>query len=315
MSKALLHELGRSLSYGRLSLRAKVLWPMLLSTSDDQGRGLAEPDAIKWYVCPNVPEVAVEDVPALLQELVDQDMIVVYECDRGCAVYQIVRWWEYQELQWARPSKYNPPAGWLDRVRYSNRGDYHIENWDQSGGFETLPEKTNGQEQGRKPPRKPPRKPGDSVGVEPGRLPIKPNLTQPNSTQLKGTNNGAPAPQSPPAPSAARGLCLELYGPGAFSEKELLELIEAEASVGREKVLPALKWCHGKNILKMDTICGTAQRWVPRTNGQQHARGPPQGQTHVDELLAIAQEEEARNGNQGRNSQDTSDPVGEFSSF
>lgn len=42
MTKALLHELGKSLSFGRLSLKAKVLWPMLLSTSDDQGRGTAE---------------------------------------------------------------------------------------------------------------------------------------------------------------------------------------------------------------------------------------------------------------------------------
>jgi hypothetical protein len=166
MTKALLHELGQSLSFGRLSLRAKVLWPMLLASSDDQGRGLAEADAIKWHVCPNVPEIDVDDVPELLNEMIEQSMITVYNCDRECSVYQITRWWEYQDLQWARPSKYSAPDGWKDRIRYSNRGDYHVENW---------PSKEPPSKQGRKPPSKS------------GRLPTQPNSTQPNSTELNST--------------------------------------------------------------------------------------------------------------------------------
>jgi len=136
MSKVLLHELGKSLSYGRLSLLAKVLWPMLLASTDDQGRGTAEPDAIKWYVCPNVPEITLDKVPDLLREMVDLGMIVVYETVRGQA-YQIFRWWEYQSLRWARPSKYPPPEGWTDRIRYSNRGQMFQKDWDQAGGFTT----------------------------------------------------------------------------------------------------------------------------------------------------------------------------------
>ena len=139
MTKALLHELGKSLSFGRLSLRAKVLWPMLLASSDDQGRGTAEPDAIKWYVCPNVPEIAIADVPGLLQEMVDQGMILIYECSRGPLAYQIIRWWEYQSLRWARPSKFPPPDGWVDRIRYSDRGNITEEHWDGSGGFQSDP--------------------------------------------------------------------------------------------------------------------------------------------------------------------------------
>jgi hypothetical protein len=125
MTKRLLHELGYSLSYGRLSLRAKVLWPMLLASSDDQGRGLAESDAVKWHVCPNVGEIGLEDVPALLQEMVDQGMVLLYSCEADCTLYQVVHWWTYQELQWARPSKYHAPDGWQDRVRYSDRGNYY----------------------------------------------------------------------------------------------------------------------------------------------------------------------------------------------
>ena len=170
MAKALLHELGKSLSYGRLSLKAKVLWPMLLASSDDQGRGLAEADAVKWYVCPNVPEIEIGDVPVLFAEMVKQEMVEVYDTDRG-KVYQIVRWWEYQDLQWARPSKYASPDGWTDRIRYSNRGDYHAENWDTCGGFDV--EQGDGSSEDL--PSEPPRIPPD--------VPTQPNLTQSNSTE------------------------------------------------------------------------------------------------------------------------------------
>jgi len=170
MSKRLLHELGHSLSFGRLSLKAKVLWPMLLASSDDQGRGLAESDAIKWYVCPNVPEITPDDVPDLLGEMVDQGMILVYECERG-STYQAVRWWEYQQLQWARPSKYTPPEGWTDRIRYSDRGDYHQIGWDTTGGLSA--------EDRPKPARKPARKqPPPKVDAQPNPTqlnPIEPN--------------------------------------------------------------------------------------------------------------------------------------------
>ena len=92
MSKALLHELGKSISFGRLSLPAKVLWPMLLAASDDQGRGIAEPDVIKWHVCPNVVEIEIGNVPGLLGEMAEQDMIALYQDDRDRALYQIVNW-------------------------------------------------------------------------------------------------------------------------------------------------------------------------------------------------------------------------------
>lgn len=191
MTKALLHELGGSLSFGRLSLRAKVLWPMLLASSDDQGRGTAEADAIKWHVCQNVDEITKGDVCELLKEMVDQHMIILYECDRGNTAYQVVRWWEFQELQWARPSKYGPPENWTDRIRYSNRGDYYQnDGWLTTGGFDAQPREKSKSESGRKqtsePGSQPPSEPGrtetsDQVENQPN--PTEPNSTQPNLTQ------------------------------------------------------------------------------------------------------------------------------------
>jgi hypothetical protein len=189
MAKALLHELGKSLSYGRLTLRAKVLWPMLLASSDDQGRGLAEADSVKWYVCPNVPEIAIDDVPALFSEMAQQGMIVTYDTDRGL-VYQIVRWWEYQSLQWARPSKYDAPEGWTDRIRYSNRGDCHACNWDTCGGFDAQP-REEPQEDDDTPQENEPETVENQVE---NYVDNQPNLTQPNLTQSNLTDkNHAPS--------------------------------------------------------------------------------------------------------------------------
>ena len=264
MSKVLLHQLGKSTSFGRLSLKAKVLWPMLLSTSDDQGRGTAEADAVKWYVCPNVIEIAMDDVPDLLKEMVDQGMIVLYDCDRGQA-YQMVRWWEYQELQWARPSKYPPPDGWTDRIRYSNRGDYHADNWDTPGGFGVVPPPSTPAEE---PPSEPPRK----QGGEPPRLPNKPNLTQPNSN----TGADAPtAPQPPPTRPEPVQYYLDTFQlkkfPNQNQEKRLVTVYEI---VGAQTLHQVIDWAAGKQppVRDIGAIETAALRWSD--NGNQPT-GPP----------------------------------------
>jgi len=174
---------------------------MLLASSDNQGRGLAEYDAIKWYVCPNVPEIGVDDVAVLLGEMEQQGMITVYGTPRGL-VYQIIRWWEYQDLQWARPSKYDPPDGWTDRLRYSNRGAYFSENWDTTGGFDATDEK-----------EPTPEEPVNQVENHlENKVVNQPNLTQPNSTQLNSTNNIPPSSGEKPETKNEPDLADELFG-------------------------------------------------------------------------------------------------------
>ena len=205
MSKALLYPLGQSISFGRLSLKAKVLWPMLLAASDDQGRGLAEADAVAWHVCPNVREISIDDVPGLLGEMVEQEMIRLYEDSRDRAIYQVLRWWEFQRHAWAHPSRYEAPEGWTDRIRYQAKGQgYVAENWDHSGGYAEAVVSDE-------PPDEQPEdnQAGDEVrsevGSEVGRSLPTPT-TQLNSTQLNSTqdktspaNAGADAP-SPDSP-------------------------------------------------------------------------------------------------------------------
>jgi hypothetical protein len=200
MTKALLHELGKSKSFGRLSLLAKVLWPMLLSTSDDQGRGDAESDAIKWYVCPNVPEIELDNIGNLLEEMKSQEMITLYTARCGCCAYQINHWWDFQELQWARPSKWTPPDGWTDRIRYSNRGDYHQNaGWDTTGGYDAQPIERAKTKSGKGKGEKHPDNQVETqveTQVE-NSVDFQPNLTELNPTQpnLTHSDQGAPVPQ------------------------------------------------------------------------------------------------------------------------
>lgn len=134
-SKHLLHSLGQSMSFARLSLKAKLLWPMLIAAVDDQGRFDADPQVVKWAVCPNIDEIAKDEIPQLLEEMVEQGMILIYR-DGGHEYAQLVNWWTYQVPSYARPSDYPAPPGWIDRVRI-RRGDAWItENWDREGGLQ-----------------------------------------------------------------------------------------------------------------------------------------------------------------------------------
>jgi hypothetical protein len=134
MSKHMMYSLGSSKSFGRLSLQAKVLWAMLIAEVDDQGRFDAEPDAVKWSVCPNVTEITEESVPTLLNEMVEQKMLLVYGGEEP--IGQLLNWWAYQSMSYARASKYPAPEGWVDKVRYRQGEKKWIkQHWDCAGGF------------------------------------------------------------------------------------------------------------------------------------------------------------------------------------
>ena len=120
--------LSHSKSYGHLSLKGKVLWPLLFANADDQGRLGAEPDEIKWQVCPNVEEITKDEIPALLDAMQKETLIAIFGASTISAI-QILRWWTYQKPQWAYPSKYPAPNGWKDHHRYKKGGRIVLMNW------------------------------------------------------------------------------------------------------------------------------------------------------------------------------------------
>ncbi len=104
--------------YGRLSLKAVALFPLMWVNADDQGRLCGDPEEIKYSCCPNIDHITKSDVPGLLRELVDNDLILCYKTSKSAAI-QILDWWDpHRSPQWAWPSDYQPPEGWLDHLRY-----------------------------------------------------------------------------------------------------------------------------------------------------------------------------------------------------
>lgn len=225
MGKALLYELGASTSFAQLCLKGKVLWPMLLAASDDQGRGLAEDKTVKWKVCPNVVEITVKDITDLLCEMQHEGMICLYCDDRGRSLYQITRWWEYQCMQWAQPSKYEPPEGWTDRVRVNRRDTgYAAKNWNTTGGFSAQPTESEPPDD-ENPDDSQGTLPGGNVGTDAGRdagaVPIKDNLNKRNSSKEPPEGGGPPSTPAkkprkrtskPKEPSPAKQASQEMFG-------------------------------------------------------------------------------------------------------
>jgi len=114
---------------GRLSLKAALLFPLMWINCDDQGRISGDPDEVKYAVCPNIEHIARADIPELLRELETHEFIKVYATSKTKAI-QMLDWWEEEKLQWAYPSRYPPPEGWTDHLRYHPTPKEIItENW------------------------------------------------------------------------------------------------------------------------------------------------------------------------------------------
>ncbi|GAH62858.1 unnamed protein product, partial [marine sediment metagenome] len=128
---------------GQLSLKAALLYPLIWINCDDQGRISGNPNEIKYATCPNIDYITKTDIPELLEELDEQELIKVYTTSKTQAI-QMLDWWEVQRLQWAYPSGYPPPEGWQDRLRYhASPTQIVTENWSPSGqpASELLPSK------------------------------------------------------------------------------------------------------------------------------------------------------------------------------
>jgi hypothetical protein len=102
--------------------------------ADDHGRLCGDPEEIKYTCCPNIDHITKSDVPGLLRELVDNDLILCYKTSKSAAI-QILDWWDpHRSPQWAWPSDYQPPEGWQDHLRYKKDAKTVLTlNWPVSG--------------------------------------------------------------------------------------------------------------------------------------------------------------------------------------
>jgi len=119
--------------YGRLSLKACALFPLMWVNADDQGRLPGDPEEIKYAACPNIDHITKADIPELLKELDKNQLIKLYSTSKTNAI-QILDWWEVQRLQWAWPSQYPPPEGWQDHLRWKRSAKEVVtQSWPVSG--------------------------------------------------------------------------------------------------------------------------------------------------------------------------------------
>ncbi len=115
--------------YGRLSLKACALFPLIWVNADDQGRLCGDPEEVKYACCPNIDHITKADIPQILDELEKNQLIKIYETPKSAAI-QLLDWWNIQKPQWAWPSEYPPPEGWHDRLRYKKGAKTVVtENW------------------------------------------------------------------------------------------------------------------------------------------------------------------------------------------
>ncbi len=139
--------------YGRLSLKACALFPLMWANADDQGRLCGDPEEVKYACCPNIDHITKADIPGILQDLQDNKLIKVYETPKS-SVVQILDWWDIQKPQWAWPSDYPPSDGWQDRLRYKKDAKTVIsQNWPSSPetqkGAQVNEEKASGEDENK----------------------------------------------------------------------------------------------------------------------------------------------------------------------
>jgi hypothetical protein len=119
--------------FATLSPQGRLLEIGLISIADDQGRGKANPVYLRSML------MAYDDIPTAqveewLQAIQSNGTILLYVAD-GKRFYQLLNWWEYQSHQWAQPSDYPAPDGWVDRVRINFRRKMTLTcNWTKTDG-------------------------------------------------------------------------------------------------------------------------------------------------------------------------------------
>lgn len=104
--------------YGRLSVKAVALFPLIWVNADDQGRLCGDPEEVKYLCCPNIDHITKTEMPNILKDLEDNQLIKIYGTPQS-RVIQVLDWWDaHRAPQWAWPSEYPPLNGWQDHLRY-----------------------------------------------------------------------------------------------------------------------------------------------------------------------------------------------------
>lgn len=172
-------------NFAALPAMARLLQIGIINHADDQGRIKAHPAYLRSQIFP-YDDVAVDDVSKWLQLITQNGTAIIYEAD-GKEYIQLVKWWDYQSLQYAAPSEYPAPGAWQDRIRYNAKGAPNLVltcNWTTTKG-ERLPDTCDQRGNIVSPlPDTPPSNPPGAQGGDPPSNPPQQPTGTPNKEQL-----------------------------------------------------------------------------------------------------------------------------------
>jgi hypothetical protein len=190
----------KSLKFTALTFRQRDLWHGLIAVADDQGRLFGLPANVRSEIWP-LDDIPLAEVEEDLKRLSELEMILIYEAD-GKPIIQIVKWWKYQQKQWAGPSDYPSPPKWADRTRYHGAEHKIIqENWDLPGGFFEV---ENHQDDSSDTPDLPGEKPPDLPPDNHVENDVGHSINDSDSDGEEEKLNGARAETEPPKPPPKR---------------------------------------------------------------------------------------------------------------
>jgi len=260
---------------GRVSLKAATLYDRMWINSDDQGRLSGDPDEIKYTACPNLPDISKDEIPDLLKELAatKPGLIEVFSTSRDTAI-QMLDWWEVQRLQWAYPSEYPPPEGWMDHLRYHlTPKEIITENWPPSA----LPRKLPSEPPNTLPSEPPNTLPSELPNTLPSELKGSP-LTTPSEEREKeeekeeeeGRLPSALGSRSPPSPVASLNFFIENFQkawgkkPNTREAAQLRDLEKEISSAGGtpEQIHDAFKEAAFHNKLHISYVRAVLLDWL-----------------------------------------------------
>jgi len=113
--------------FGELGFFDQVVWIGLFSRmADDQGRMTDNPILIGTQLFP-YKSISPTEIDASLVTFGSH--VIRYKVN-GRGFIQLSVWWQNQPMQYAVPSNYPSPDGWLDKYRTTYKGERLVFNWD-----------------------------------------------------------------------------------------------------------------------------------------------------------------------------------------
>lgn len=259
-------------TFAALPAMARLLLIGIITLADDQGRCKANPAYLRSQIFP-YEDIATADIEWWLERMADNETVILYSA-HGKAYLQLVNWWTYQPLDWARPSEYPAPEGWQDRVRFNAKGNVYLtHNWCTKAGARLpdtcdchgVPLQVAG-EVGTQVPTVVPTQVPTQVGTQVNKL---------NLNKTKQTTTVAAAADSSAEPVGRNGDWRSVVDTYQHEIGVITPMVSEDIKtyydeLGATMLIDAIKEASRNNIRKWSYVEGILKKW--RVNGRASPR-------------------------------------------